>query len=315
MMNDSKNIMRQPNPIWIKKAKDVLHDWQLYLLILPALVYVFTFSYWPMYGIMIAFKEFNARLGIWGSEWVGLSHFIRFVTYPDFWKILFNTLIISLYSLATFPLTIILALLLNEIGNHKLKRTVQMLTYAPHFLSTVVICGMIGLFFSRNMGLINNVIEMLGGERIDFLSKPEYFTHLYVWSGVWQDIGWGTIIYLAALSGVSPDLIEAARIDGATRLQVIRHINIPTIMPTIIIMLILSCGSILSVGFEKIYLLKNPLNSDASQVIATYLYEVGLIGGQYSYSTAIGLFNTLVNFLLLVVVNIVAKKISAISIW
>lgn len=307
--------MRQPNPIWIKKAKDVLHDWQLYLLILPALVYVFTFSYWPMYGIMIAFKEFNARLGIWGSEWVGLSHFIRFVTYPDFWKILFNTLIISLYSLATFPLTIILALLLNEIGNHKFKRTVQMLTYAPHFLSTVVICGMIGLFFSRNMGLINNVIEMLGGERIDFLSKPEYFTHLYVWSGVWQDIGWGTIIYLAALSGVSPDLIEAARIDGATRLQVIRHINIPTIMPTIIIMLILSCGSILSVGFEKIYLLKNPLNSDASQVIATYLYEVGLIGGQYSYSTAIGLFNTLVNFLLLVVVNIVAKKISAISIW
>lgn len=307
--------MRQPNPIWIKKAKDVLHDWQLYLLILPALVYVFTFSYWPMYGIIIAFKEFNARLGIWGSEWVGLSHFIRFVTYPDFWKILFNTLIISLYSLATFPLTIILALLLNEIGNHKLKRTVQMLTYAPHFLSTVVICGMIGLFFSRNMGLINNVIEMLGGERIDFLSKPEYFTHLYVWSGVWQDIGWGTIIYLAALSGVSPDLIEAARIDGATRLQVIRHINIPTIMPTIIIMLILSCGSILSVGFEKIYLLKNPLNSDASQVIATYLYEVGLIGGQYSYSTAIGLFNTLVNFLLLVVVNIVAKKISAISIW
>ena len=307
--------MRQPNPIWIKKAKDVLHDWQLYLLILPALVYVFTFSYWPMYGIMIAFKEFNARLGIWGSEWVGLSHFIRFVTYPDFWKILFNTLIISLYSLATFPLTIILALLLNEIGNHKYKRTVQMLTYAPHFLSTVVICGMIGLFFSRNMGLINNVIEMLGGERIDFLSKPEYFTHLYVWSGVWQDIGWGTIIYLAALSGVSPDLIEAARIDGATRLQVIRHINIPTIMPTIIIMLILSCGSILSVGFEKIYLLKNPLNSDASQVIATYLYEVGLIGGQYSYSTAIGLFNTLVNFLLLVVVNIVAKKISAISIW
>lgn len=314
-MNDSKNSMRQPNPIWIKKAKDVLHDWQLYLLILPALVYVFTFSYWPMYGIMIAFKEFNARLGIWGSEWVGLSHFIRFVTYPDFWKILFNTLIISLYSLATFPLTIILALLLNEIGNHKFKRTVQMLTYAPHFLSTVVICGMIGLFFSRNMGLINNVIEMLGGERIDFLSKPEYFTHLYVWSGVWQDIGWGTIIYLAALSGVSPDLIEAARIDGATRLQVIRHINIPTIMPTIIIMLILSCGSILSVGFEKIYLLKNPLNSDASQVIATYLYEVGLIGGQYSYSTAIGLFNTLVNFLLLVVVNIVAKKISAISIW
>lgn len=298
-----------------KLIRDTFSDLQLYILILPAVIYVFIFSYIPMYGIQIVFKDFRASLGIWRSEWVGLKHFIRFISYPNFWKIVRNTLNISLYSLATFPCSVILALLLNELNNQRFKKAVQMVTYAPHFISTVVLCGMIYLFFARGTGVVNNLRELIGYKRIDFLAKPEYFPHLYVWSGVWQNVGWGTIIYLAALSAVSPELIEAAQIDGATRLQVLYHVNIPTILPTIIIMLILSCGSILSVGFEKAYLLKNVLNSDTAQIISTYVYEVGLKGGQYSYSTAIGFFNTIVNVMFIVTVNIIAKKLYSISIW
>lgn len=297
---------------WFKRA---VLSYQLYLLLLPAFAYILIFSYGPMYGVQIAFKDFRTSLGIWNSEWVGLKHFIRFIQFPNFWKIIKNTLFISFYSIATFPCSIILALLINEIGNNAFKRTVQMITYAPHFISVVVICGMIALFFNYSTGIINNFIEFIGFERVDFLIKPKYFRSIYVWSGVWQEVGWGTIIYLAALSGVNPELIEAARIDGASRLQVIRHVNIPSIMPTIIILLILSCGNVLSVGFEKVYLLQNPLNLDTSQVISTYVYEVGLRGGQFSYSSAIGLFNTVVNILLLLVVNSIARKVSEVSIW
>lgn len=291
-------------------AKRIFLSWQLYVLLLPSLLYLLIFNYIPMYGITLAFKNFKAVKGIIGSDWVGLEHFIRFLNYPFFWQVVKNTLVISVYSIATFPCAVILALLINEIDNRFFKKTVQMVTYAPHFISVVVLVGMIHLFFGRSYGLINNILESLYGQRIDFLSKPEYFPHLYVWSGVWQGIGWGTIIYLSALSAVSPEMIEAAIVDGANRFKIIWHINIPTILPTIVIMLILSCGSILSVGFEKVYLLKNSLNADASQVIATYVYEIGLQGGQFSYATAIGFFNTIVNISFILLVNSMAKRIS-----
>lgn len=298
-----------------KTLRETLEDWQLYVLVFPAMLYIFIFAYIPMYGVQIAFKDYQIGLGIWGSPWVGLEHFKRFITYPNFWKIFRNTLNISLYSLSTFPIAIIVALLINELDNAKFKKIVQMVSYAPHFISTVVLCGLIMLFFGRSNGIINNIREVLGYERIDFMTIPKYFDDIYVWSGVWQGLGWSTIIYLAALSGVSPELVEAARIDGATRLQVIRHVNIPTIMPTIVITLILSCGNVLSVGFEKVFLLQNDLNKDASQVISTYVYQIGLISGQFSYSSAIGLFNTIINVLSIVTVNMIAKKVSDISIW
>ena len=293
----------------------MLAHWQIYLLILPAILYIFFFYYMPMTGLQIAFKDYRVSKGIWGSEWVGLKYFIKFFNYPHCWRIIRNTLVISLYSLATFPLSILLALFINELQSVRFRKTVQMVTYAPHFISTVVLCSMVTLFLNRSNGLVNNMAELLGGTRVDYLGTTGWFATIYVWSGVWQDIGWGTIIYLATLSGVSPELHEAAHIDGANRLQVIWHVNIPSILPTVIIMLIMSCGRILTVGFEKIYLLQNSLNLDVSQVISTYTYELGLLGSQYSYSTAIGLFNTVVNVTLLVIVNTVAKYTSDVSLW
>ncbi len=295
--------------------KQMARKWQLYALILPAIASVMVFHYVPIYGVQIAFKDFRSSRGIQGSDWVGLKHFIRFLTYPDFWRILLNTVKISLLSLATFPCPVILALMLNEITSSSFKRTMQMITFAPHFISTVVVCSMILLFFSRSNGVVNNVIELLGGERVDFISDPACFAPMYVLSGVWQDLGWGAIVYIAALSNVSPELIEAARIDGANRLKIIWYINLPTILPTVITMLILSAGSLLSVGFEKIFLLQKPLNMEASRVISTYVYEIGLQGGQFSYSTAIGLFNNVVNIVVIVLVNMLAKKVTSIGLW
>ena len=290
-------------------------DWPLYVLLLPGFAYVLVFNYFPMYGVQIAFKDYSTRLGIWGSKWVGVKHFARFLSYPAFLRIVLNTLTLSLYSIATFPCAVIAALLINELDNARFKRAVQMISYAPHFISTVVICGMLKIFFARSNGLINNVIEMLGGARYDFLSDPRCFPHIYVWSGVWQGLGWNTIIYLAALSGVSPEIQEAARIDGANRLQIVWYVNLPTILPTVMTMLILSCGSVLSVGFEKVYLMQNSLNLGASEVISTYVYEVGVNGAQFSYSSAIGLFNTVVNIVVLMMVNALSRRLSQISIW
>ncbi len=235
-----------------KWLSHIVQSWQLHVLLLPALIYLLVFHYYPMYSVQIAFRQDRANLGFWKSPWVGLQHFERFVTYPAFWKIVRNTLTLSVYSLATFPLAVLLALLINELRNGKFKRTVQMVTYAPHFISTVVVCSMLMLFLQRDNGIINNLIDALGGTRTNFMTHPKYFPHVYVWSNVWQNIGWSTIIYLSALSGVSPELIEASRIDGANRLQIIAHVNIPTILPTVVIMLILNCGNVLSVGFEKV---------------------------------------------------------------
>ena len=281
---------------------------------LPALIYIVIFNYGPMYGIIIAFKDYKPKLGYWGSEWVGLEHFRRFVTYPEFWKLIKNTLSISLYSLATFPCAVILALLINEIRNTRFKKTVQMVTYAPHFLSTVVMCGLVTMLVGRE-GLLGHLYGYFTGENQNLLAIPQFFSSIYVWSGKWQNVGWGTIIYLSALAGVSQELIDSARIDGANRLQVIRYVNVPCILPTIIIMFIMDTGSILSVGFEKIFLLQNALNMDTSRVIATYTYDIGLMGGQFSYSTAIGLFNNLVNIAMILIANKIAKKFSGIGIW
>ncbi len=300
---------------FLKSIRNVASWWDVYILLLPAIIVTFIFAYIPMYGVQIAFKDFSAKAGIWGSQWIGLKHFQRFLTYPMFWRIVRNTLLISLYSLATFPLPVIFALLLNEIRYTKFKKTVQMISYAPHFISEVVLCGMIILFLNRNYGVINHFLELIGITRIDFLSNPNYFRSIYVWSGVWQGLGWGSIIYLAALSGVSPELIEAAKIDGASRLRIIRSINIPQILPTIGILLIMRSGSLLNVGFTKIMLLQNSLNLDVSQVIASYTYEVGIAGGQFSYSSAIGLTNNIVNLLMLILVNSITKKATSIGLF
>ena len=297
------------------RLKWLYDNWQLYVLILPAMVYVFLFNYVPLFGVQIAFKDYRTSLGILGSSWVGLKHFVRFLEYPNFWMIVFNTLRISLYTLATFPCAVLFALLLNEISRSSVKKSIQMVSYAPHFLSTVVVCSLVLLFLREDTGVINNLISALGGQRKEYISIAHAFDDIYVWSGVWQNLGWNSIIYISALSSVSPDLVEAARIDGASRIKIIRHINIPSIAPTIVIMLILACGNILSVGFEKTYLLQKSLNLSRSQVISTYVYEMGLKNTQYSYSTAIGLFNTVVNFTLLLLVNGFARRVSDISIW
>ena len=277
-------------------------------MLLPALIYVAIFSYGPMYGLQIAFKNYRPQRGIIGSEFVGLEHFIRFITYPDFWRLIKNTLTISLYSLCTFPCAIIFALLLNEVSQLKVKKTVQMITYAPHFMSEVVVCALVFMLLDRSSGPINNIVAMLGGERVAFMSNPDYFASVYVWSGVWQGLGWNSILYISALSAISPELVEAAKIDGATRMQIIRHVNLPGILPTISITFIMRVGGLLSVGYTKIFLLQNDLNIANSQVISTYVYNIGLIGGQYSYATAINLFNSIVNIILLLAANAVIKK-------
>ena len=291
-------------------------NWVLYLLLLPALIYVIIFNYVPMYGIQIAFRNFTFADGITGSKWVGLKWFRFFFSSAKCWPLIRNTLIISFYSLlAGFPVPILLALMLHNIPSHKFKRMAQTITYLPHFISLVVVVGMISCFTSINSGWINTLIEAFGGERVYLMGKPEYYRHLYVWSGVWQEAGWGSIIYMAALTGVAPELHEAATIDGASKLQRIRHIDLPAILPTITIMLIMRCGSIMSVGFDKSYLMMNDLNMDVSEVIATYTYKMGLLSGKYSYSSAISLFNNVINFVFLTAVNKLSKLISGNSLW
>lgn len=303
-------------PRWKNTLRLMKRNWVLYLLLLPALAYIFIFNYQPMYGLQIAFRNFNFADGITGSKWVGLKWFRFFFNSAKCWPLIRNTLIISFYSLlAGFPVPILLALMLHNIPSKKFKRTAQTITYLPHFISLVVVVGMISCFTSINSGWVNTVIEMLGGQRMYLMGKPEYYRHLYVWSGVWQEAGWGSIIYMAALTGVAPELHEAATIDGASKLQRIRHIDLPAILPTITIMLIMRCGSIMSVGFDKSYLMMNDLNREVSEVIATYTYDMGLLSGKYSYSTAISLFNNVINFVFLTAVNKFSKLVSGNSLW
>lgn len=284
-------------------------QWQLFVFLAPALIYIIIFHYLPMYGIIISFQNYKPSLGVLGSKFVGLANFKRFFNLPNFKNIFLNTLFLSLYNIAvSFPLPVILALSLNRAGNGKFKKTVQTITYAPHFISTVVVVGIVFILLSPNSGMFNNVITAFGGEKVFFMGKPEYFRHIYVWSGVWQGIGWGSIIYLAAISSVDTSLYESATIDGASLIQQVRYIDIPCIMPTIIIQLILSAGRMLNVGFEKVLLLQNSLNIETSEVISTYVYKAGLIKNQYGFSSAIGMFNSVINFIILLIVNKLAKK-------
>ncbi|MGI6149887.1 MAG: ABC transporter permease [Limnochordia bacterium] len=289
-------------------------NWQLYLLLAPALAYFAIFKYYPMYGLQIAFKYFRAVDGIWGSRWIGFEHFERFFNSYYFWDLIKNTLFINLYALALFPISIIVALSLNELRDGKFKKIAQTITYAPHFISTVVLVGMIIAFLDPATGIINSLLGRIGIGPISFMTRPDLFKSVYVWSNEWQNLGWGAIIYLAALAGVDPQLHESAKVDGASRLQRIWHVNIPSIFPTIVIMLILRAGSMMSVGFEKILLMQNPLNLSSSQVISTYVYDSGLLHGQYDYSTAIGLFNSVINLVMLVICNRLARRTGA-SLW
>ena len=280
------------------------------------MLYYIIFAYVPMYGVQLAFKEFIARDGIWGSPWIGFENFERFFSSYNFIALLKNTLGISVYSLVVgFPLPILFALLLNYIRSTKLKKTVQMVSYAPYFISTVVMCGMIVIFLQADTGIINQLLMALGMESVSFLSVPEYFKSIYVWTGVWQGLGWNTIIYISALSGVDYEMHEAAIIDGATKLRRMWSIDLPSILPTAVMLLILNVGGIMNVGFEKVYLLQNSLNQSASDVISTYVYRVGMINNDYGYSTAVGLFNSVINVILLVSVNQITKKLTQVSLW
>ncbi len=296
---------------WRTFKRNFKRDWQLHLLMLFPVVYLIIFDFIPIYGLQIAFRDFRPRTGITGSEWVGFKWFESFLSNYEFGSIFMNTLIISLYSLCTFPLPIIFALILNAMRSEKYAKVVKTVSYMPHFISTVVMVGIINMLFSPTSGMYGNIYRLFGGTGyptdIRYLSTT--FRHLYIWSGVWQSLGWSSIIYVAALSGVSQELHEAAQIDGASRLKRIWHIDIPAIAPTIAIMLIMRCTSIISVGFEKVYLMQNPLNLSVSEVISTYVFKVGLSSFRnYSYGAAVGLFNTAINLTLLVVVNSIVKK-------
>lgn len=289
----------------------------LYLFILPPVIAVFIFHYIPFYGIIMAFQNFKPSKGFFGSDFVGLKNFIKFFNYPYFGRMIRNTLILSLLGFATFPLPIIFSLMLNEIKNGKLRKVCQTITYAPHFVSTVVVCSMTLLFLQQDGGVINVIIEFLGGEAQEWISYPSVFPFIYVISGIWTSLGWSTIIYMSALSSVSSEVVEAAKIDGAGRFGVIWHVYLPHIKPTIIILLIMNMGSVLSTNFEKIFLLQNPLNTEISSVLSTYSYQMGIIGGQYSYSAAIGLFNNVVNVILVILANKISKSLSEdkIGLW
>ena len=292
-------------------------NWLLYVFLIPALVYVICFEYAPMYGLQIAFKNYSFAKGFSDSKWVGLTWVKTFFNTPRFWDILKNTLRVSVYSMVvSFPFPIILSLCMNNATNMKWKRFAQTITYMPHFISTVVLVGMMSVMFAPGSGIINTILSWFGGSgNTYFMGKANYFPHMYVWSGIWQGMGWGSIIYMAALAGVDPSLHEAAMIDGANKFQRVLHVDLPTIMPTVAIMLIMNCGKLLNVGYEKVYLMQNDLTVTTAEVISTYVYKMGLGNQRYSYSTAIGLFNNVVSFIFLIIVNKIVKKLSGSGLW
>ena len=296
--------------------KEIKRHWQLYLMVIPALLYIILFCYKPMYGIVIAFQDYSLKKGIIGSEWVGLDNFKR--VFDSYWfpVVVKNTLTISILSLVLgFPVPIVIALLANEIQNTKMKKMFQLVSYVPHFISTVVVCGMITLFLNPGTGIVNFLIKAFGGEAVYFMQEAKFFPWVYVVSGIWQGAGWGALIYYSALSGVDKELIEAAEIDGADRIQRIWHINLPVLKPTIVIMFILNCGHLLSIGYEKVYLLQTTTNLSASEVISTYVFKMGLENSDFSFSTAVGLLNNIVNMIILIIVNKISEKFSDSSLW
>ncbi len=298
-----------------KLLRNMQRHWQLYILLLPTIIFFIVFKYVPMYGVQIAFRDFSIIDGFTGSEWVGLEHFERFVNSPDFWLVLKNTVTLSLMQLAiSFPLPIFISLLLNQLKKQRHKTVIQNILIAPHFISLVVLIGMVTIFLNPYSGILNQFIAFFGGEPIFFLGEPDYFKPIYVLSGVWQSTGWGTVVYVAALSSIDPTLYEAATVDGASRWQKIWNIDFQGILPVIIVQLILNTGQMLSIGYEKILLLQNDLNRVTSEVISTYEFKQGVLDAQFSYSAAIGLFNAIINLMILLLVNYLAKKYSETSI-
>lgn len=290
--------------------------YDLYLMLLIPILWYLVFHYGPLYGLQIAFKNFSPAKGILGSKWVGLDHFERFIESYYFWRLLWNTVSINLFSLLfAFPIPILLALLINEIRSKAFSKIVQNVTYIPHFISVVVMVGMLMLFLSPQGGPVNSIIEAFGGETVRFLDSAAWFKTLFISSNIWQNMGWQSIIYIAALSGVNPQLYEAAKMDGASRLQRIWHVSIPGILPVIVILLILDVGHFMNVGFEKILLMQNNLNLESSDVISTFVYTTGILKGEYSYTAAIGLFNSVINLALLILVNRFARKKAETSLW
>lgn len=304
---------------WDYVRKSIARDWQLYVLLFPLILWYILFTYKPMYGLQIAFKDYSIIRGITDSPWVGFKHFQEFLQGEYFWRVMKNTLLISVYSLVFgFPAPILLAVLLNEVKNKRYKKVVQTATYLPHFLSIVVVCGMVVNMLSPSSGLINHLIRLCGGEGVYFLSKPEYFRTIYVIMNIWKETGFSAIVFMAAIAGIDMELYEAAVVDGANRFRQIWHVTLPGILPTVAIMLILRLGSILNVGYEAIILLYQPATYETSDVISTYIYRTGLTnpgGAEYDFAAAVGMFNSVISFLLVIVSNAISKKITEQGIW
>ncbi len=319
MEGDGEMKKKQGRAVSIKKQsfRDYMKGhYDLYLLLLPAVLYAVIFLYIPMYGVIMAFQDYSPAKGILGSSFVGLKHFQKFFSTYMAKEIISNTVILSGYSLlASFPFPIILALMLNYCVSKKYGKLVQTVTYMPYFISVMVLVGIMNIFFSTNYGVFNMILEIFGKEPYSFMSSEASFRHMYVWSGIWQGMGYSSVIYFAALSGIDPTLYEAAELDGASKMQRIRYIDLPSIMPTIIIMLIMSAGNLMSVGFEKAYLMQYDRNLGVSEIISTYVYKVGLIDARYSFSAAVNLFNSVINFVILIVINRISRKISETSLW
>ncbi len=299
-----------------KLKKSLKSEMPLHLMVLPAILFVLIFHYFPIYGVTLAFKDFSYDLGIFGSEWVGIKHFQSFFSSFYFGRIMKNTILLSLYTIVfSFPIPICFALLLNELKNLKLKKILQTVSYFPHFVSVVIVVGIMYTFLSPAHGIVNVLITKLGGEPVDFLRQAEWFRFLYVVTGIWQGFGWNSIIYIAALSAIPAELYEAATIDGANRFQKVLNITLPGIMPTAVIMLILSIGGLMNVGFDKVVLMYSPSIYDVSDIISTYVYRRSLIGGEFSFGVAVGLFNNVINFILVYSANVLSKKITDVSLW
>ena len=291
-------------------------NWQFWALIALPVIYLIIFNYIPMGGIILAFKRFSPRKGIFGSDFVGLMYFRQFLGAPSSLRIIRNTLRLGVYSLLVgFPIPILLALAINEVKHQRLKKFVQIVTYAPYFISLVVLVGIMMRIMDLRTGILNHLIVALGGKPVNFFGSKDIFPHLYVWSGVWQISGYASIIYIAALSGVNPELQEAAIIDGASRVQRIWNVDLPAIRPTIVMMLIFNVGQIMNIGFEKAYLMKNSVNQANAEIISTFVYEIGLKNGDFSFSTALGLFNSVISLLLFVFVNEISKRLTETSVW
>jgi ABC-type polysaccharide transport system, permease component len=300
----------------LNAGKRFVKQYQLFLLLLPAFAVVLVFRYGPMGGLILAFKDFQPKLGIWGSPFVGLDHFRRFFSYYRFGEIFLNTLILAIYKLAVcFPLPLILAISLNEMKSPGLRKFLQTVSTVPYFISIVIVVGMMNQLFSPHFGIVNIALEAMGLPKTEIMTNAEGFRHIFVWSDVWQTTGYSAVLYIAALSSVSPELYEAAELDGASKYQRIRSIDLPAIMPTAIIMLILEAGKMMNVSFEKVILLQTPMNLSQSEVLTTYMYKTGIVEGNFDYATAGSLFNSVINLVLIVVVNQIARRVGETSLW